>query len=148
MATKDTALNAVLEPGEAHSQHADLKAKSVGLSFAFVFVLVALAPLLHGRDIRWWSVLVGTGFLSAALLLPGNLVPLARVWTRVAAILHVISTRVLMTVLFFGVISPVACVMRLMERDQLLIKLDRSADSYWLPRSSDPITSDSLKNQF
>jgi hypothetical protein len=37
-------------------------------------------------------------------------------------------------VLFFGVVTPVAIVMRLCGRDALRLRFDRAAPSYWIAR--------------
>lgn len=46
--------------------------------------------------------------------------------------------RVAMAVVFFGVLTPVALVMRLSGRDPLRRRFDRDAASYWLARDSRP----------
>lgn len=46
--------------------------------------------------------------------------------------------RVAIAVLFFGVLTPLALVMRVWGRDPLRRRLDPDAPSYWLARDSRP----------
>src|SRR5262245_65852718 len=55
--------------------------RQFGFVFAAFFTLVGVWPMLRGRPLRWWSVLVAVGFLAVALLAPRLLAPLNRAWT-------------------------------------------------------------------
>jgi hypothetical protein len=53
-----------------------------------------------------------------------------------------------MGVLFYGVLTPVAMIMRWARKDILRRRFDREAPSYWLPRSSAGRPQTSMKSQF
>lgn len=91
-----------------------------------------------------WLLWKGHGFilLSAGLLLillgvaiPRWLKPLYVPWMALALALGFVMTRVLLTVLFFAIITPVGIVMRWTGRDPLRQKLDKSAQSYWISKA-------------
>ena len=42
---------------------------------------------------------------------------------------------IVLGILFFLVITPVALILRLMRKDLLLLSFDRDAETYWIPRS-------------
>jgi len=77
----------------------------------------------------WW---IGAGIAAAiwALLAPDSLRGFYMRWMRVAmAIGHVVNTLIL-AIVYFIVITPMALVMRLMGKDPMARALDRQAVSY------------------
>lgn len=122
--------------------------RSFGLLFAALFGLAALWPLLHHAAIRFWSLGVAAAFLAAALVVPSVLALPNRLWSRLAMVLNRIMTPVMMAVLFFLVVTPLAFAMRLAGKDPLRRKWRRGAESYWVvrtPPGPDPAT---MRNQF
>ena len=79
-------------------------------------------------------------FLVTGLVLPVVLRPVYRVWMRFAALLGWINTRLLLTLFYVLIITPVGMAMRLFRKDLLDRKLDRDAASYWVRR--DPTAAD------
>lgn len=61
---------------------------------------------------------------------------LSRVWRRIFSPLIEALSPIAIAILFFAVLTPAALVMRLMGRDPLRLRLDRSVPSYWLRRGS------------
>jgi hypothetical protein len=100
------------------------------------FPLSILGALLLWRE----KVTTGTIFLSVggALLLlgvalPPALGPVYKGWMAFARVLGAVNTFVLMSLLFFLVITPLAVVLRLLGRDPLHRKVGQK-DSYWVKR--------------
>ena len=122
--------------------------RTFGLVFAAVFGVIAVLPLLGGRDSRWWSLMVSAVFFGAAVLRPGLLSPLNRLWLRLGLVLHRIVNPVVLGVLFYGVVTPTALLMRLMGKDPLNRRFEPSADSYWIQRRPPGPSADSMKRQF
>ena len=56
--------------------------------------------------------------------------------------------RAVMSVLFFGVLTPAAIVMRWARKDLLRLRLDPEAPSYWIPRPSGGDRQTSMTSQF
>ena len=44
--------------------------RSFGFTFAIVFAFVGLWPLIRGRPVRGWALVVAAAFFLAALVLP------------------------------------------------------------------------------
>jgi hypothetical protein len=75
---------------------------------------------------------------GAALLLAFLALPFARRylylgWMYAVFPIAFTVSHVVLGVLYFGVLTPVAFLMRLAGRDPLQRKFDRAASSYWLP---------------
>lgn len=122
--------------------------RAFGLVFAGVFLLLALWPLLERASPRLWSVAVAAAFALLAFLAPRVLAPLNRLWFRFGELLHRIVSPIALGVIFFGVITPYALVMRLWGRDELLLRRRSARDSYWVRREPPGPPPDSFGNQY
>lgn len=122
--------------------------RSFGLVFAAVLAIVALWPLKSGGDIRLWAAGAATALLVLALLLPRTLRPLNIVWFEFGALLQQVATPVVMGLLFFLAVTPVALLMRATGKDPLRLKRDAKAGSYWIVRTPPGPTAESMKTQF
>jgi predicted membrane metal-binding protein len=122
--------------------------RAFGLVFGGVFLLVALWPLIDRASPRLWAIAVAAGFALCAFLAPRVLAPLNRLWFRFGELLHGIVSPVALGVIFFGVITPYALVMRLFGRDELLLRKSSARPSYWVRREPPGPPPDSFRNQF
>ena len=122
--------------------------RSFGLVFAAVFLIVALWPLLDSAPPRRWAIAVATLFVLCAFIAPKVLAPLNRLWFRFGELLHRIVSPIALGVIFFGVVTPYALVMRLFGRDELLLRKSSARASYWVRREPPGPPPDSFHNQF
>ncbi len=122
--------------------------RSFGLVFAAFFLIVAFLPLLHGNGMRLWAAGLAGTFLLLALAAPQVLMPLNRVWTRFGLLLHRIVSPVALGIMFYGAVMPTGLIMRLVGKDPLRLRLDKSASSYWIKRQPPGPAPDSLKLPF
>jgi len=122
--------------------------RSFGLVFAAMLLLVALFPLVHGREPRWWVVVVSLAFFAVAVIQPVLLAPLNRLWFRFGLLLGSVTNPLVMGLVFFLVVTPMAVIMRLRRKDPLRLRLDRNARSYWIERAPPGPAPASMTNQF
>jgi hypothetical protein len=122
--------------------------RSFGFTFAVVFLIIALLPLRHGLGLRWWAIAVAVVFALAAQLAPRLLTPLNWLWSRFGDLLHKITTPLVMGLLFFGALTPVAAIMRLCGKDSLRLKRDDKLSTYWIERRPPGPAPDSLNQAF
>lgn len=126
--------------GLASLQQSPRDLKQFGLTMAIV--LAILATLLfffgdHAERSLWLSIL-SLLFLLVALLFPRSLKPLHTVWMGLAFFLGWFVSRILLTVLYFFILTPIGLLLRLFGKDLLDLKLDPHKDSYWIRRDSKP----------
>lgn len=72
-------------------------------------------------------------FAITGFVLPSALRPVYRVWMMLAVVLGFVMTRVILTVVFALVVTPIGLVMRLLGKDPLTKRPDPTMDSYWIP---------------
>ncbi len=145
--------------GEAFAEHKshdeELKVgsdRTFGIVFTVVFALFGgVMPLWKGwndGDPIYPLLGVSGVFLVVALAMPKVLHPLNIVWMKVGVLLNKIVSPLVMGLLFFTTITPMAIVLRLMGKDLLKMKLDKDAKSYWVERDPPGPPPESMSNQF
>ena len=92
------------------------QAKDTGL----VFSLVALVIFFFFQED--FLLITSATLLAIALLLPVLLKPAAFLWYNLAEVLGFVSSRLLLSLIFFLVVTPVALVRRMLGVDRLVIK--------------------------
>ena len=121
--------------------------RSFGFVIAAAIAIISLLPLWRGETPHFWGLAAALGFAAAALLVPARLRPLNRLWHKLGLALHKITNPIIMGVLFFGVILPIAVIFRLRRADPLKLAFDKNAASYWTMRNT-PETASDMSKQF
>jgi predicted membrane metal-binding protein len=138
-----------LDPGGAKPGNPKIGSdRNFGLVFGLVFALIALWPLFRGNRIHLWLLAVAGIFLIAAIVVPRSLGPLNRLWFRLGILLSKIVTPLVMGILFFVAVTPIAYLMRWFSTDPLRLKRDPAAKSYFIERSPPGPVVGSFKDQF
>ena len=114
----------------------DKALRSYGFVMAGALALIGAAMRFIGHHpVRaTWTWAVAGAFLLLGLLVPRALKGLHRVWMGLAFVLGWFVSRILLGVIFYGIITPIAVGMKLAGRDVLRERIDRGAKTYWLPR--------------
>ena len=119
--------------------------KSFGIVFSIVFLLIAIYPLINNQELRVWSLVIATIFLILGLINSRALTPLNKLWFKFGLLLGSIIAPIIMTLIYFFTIFPTGLFMRLLGKDLLNKKLDKSSKSYWIERTDSMGT---MKNQY
>ena len=122
--------------------------RSFGIVFAVVFAIVGLLPLWNGGPLRLWALVVAGVFLLAAFAFPKVLRPLNLIWFRFGLLLHKIVNPLIMGLLFFLTVTPIALIMRIMGKDPLHRRFDSTAESYWIEREPGEAPAETMRRQF
>ncbi len=112
------------------------QARKTALSVAAVLLAGAAWSLWRGHLVR--AAVFGTA--GSLLLLMATVEPrwTARfhlAWTKLAAFLGYVNSRIILSVLYYGVLTPVGLFLRALGRDPLN-RRHHAADSYWIPRAN------------
>ena len=121
--------------------------KKFGFFFTFIFGLAA-AYFYVTSSISLSYSLVGASaiFLLVTIVKADILLPLNKLWMRFGLLLGMIASPIILGIIFFGLFTPVALLMKLCGRDELRLKFKNKA-SHWISRS-DSVQSDSFNYQF
>ncbi len=98
-----------------------------------IAVLVGLViPILWGHGLIKWPWIVGAILAAWAIAAPGTLNPVYRVWMRFGLAMGFINTRIILGMIFYGLMWPMGIIMRLVGRDPMQRQFDPQADTYRL----------------
>ncbi|MDD9878835.1 MAG: SxtJ family membrane protein [Magnetovibrio sp.] len=122
--------------------------RSFGLVFAVVFAIIGLWPLINALPVRIWALAIAAGFALAAFVAPKLLGPLNLIWFKFGMLLHKVVNPLVMGLLFFLTVTPIALIMRVLGKDPLRRSFDNTAASYWIEREPGDPAPESMRNQF
>tara|TARA_B100000902_G_scaffold368125_1_gene391266 strand:- start:1379 stop:1762 length:384 start_codon:yes stop_codon:yes gene_type:complete len=118
--------------------------RSFGIVFFVVFLLISLYPLINSENVRLWSLAVSCIFLILGILNSNLLSPLNKIWFKFGILLGRIISPIVMGIIFFLVVTPIAFMMKLLGKDLLNLKYNDN-QSYWIEKSG---PKSKMKNQF
>lgn len=122
--------------------------RAFALVFAAFFVLLGLAPLWKKHAMRPWALAIAALFLAIGILFPAWLHPLNQAWTKLGLLLGRVVSPIVMGLLFFIVVAPMALLFRLLGKDPLRLRVDAAAGSYWIERRPAGPSPETMSNQF
>ena len=118
--------------------------KSFGIVFFIVFLLISLYPLTNHENIRIWSLIISLIFLILGPLNSKILNPFNKLWFKFGMILGRIISPIIMSIIFFLVVTPIGLIMKLLKKDLLNLKFNKT-NTYWIEKSG---PKSKMKNQF
>ena len=118
--------------------------RSFGILFSIVFLIVATYPLLNDGNIRVWSLFLSIIFFILGILNSRFLNPLNKLWFKFGIFLGNFFSPIVMSIIFFAIVTPIAFLMRLLKKDLLNLKFI-SNNSYWKLKKG---PKSKMKNQF
>ena len=115
-----------------------------GFVFFVVFFVISLWPILSENEIRIWSLVISLIFLILGLMNSIYLTPLNRIWFRLGILLGSLASPIVMSIVFFAVVTPISLMMKLFNKNLLGLKKNNKK-SYWIDSSK---IKSKMKNQF
>lgn len=115
--------------------------------------LVVLAGLIrygrHSFYVPAGMAVIGLLLLTCATLSPALLAPVRGLWMTLAAGLAWLNARILLTIVFYLIVTPTALLLRLLRRDPMRRRWrEPGAQSYWIRRPGRPCDPDDFRRQF
>ena len=119
--------------------------RSFGLLFFIVFLIIGLWPLKNGDNLNLYFSITSLIFLILGLLNSKLLSPLNKIWIKFGEILGVIIAPIIMTLVYFVILTPVSLVVRVFGKDILGLKFINKQQTYWINRKKNM---GSMRKQF
>ena len=110
------------------------QAKKFGKTMFYAFLIFGGLLIWKGKALGYYSFGLSFLFLLFSWLAPTILIPIERGWMKVGYALGWVNTRILLTILFFVILTPIRFFLWLLRKDLLDQKIDRSKSSYWILR--------------
>jgi len=142
-----------LEKSRVKGKHApkpvsDKQARKTALIVAAVLALISIWNIYRGR----FTVVAVFGGIAVLLTLIGLFVPVAargfhRLWMGIAGVLGYINSRILLTILYYLLLTPYGLISRLFGRDPL-DRRGKSRETYWVKRKETRQTQQQFERLF
>lgn len=93
-------------------------------------------------------LIIGAGLAATGLIFPRILFPLQKAWMTFGVIMGWLMTRVVLSLLFFLVMTPLSLALRATGKKFLDIGIDAKSKSYWSRRQVRSADTETYKKQF
>lgn len=122
------------------TQKADSKQlRSFALIVGGIFGLIGVWPLVFGkRTPAWWAIALAGALVVPGLVQPRLLGPVYRVWMALGHALGWFNTRVILGIIFYLVVTPMALVRRLLGKDSMRRDFEPGLDTYRAAKKTRP----------
>jgi len=120
---------------------------SFGITLGVFFGLLAGFLIWRNKPHSFIWLGVSIFFLGFGFLAPQLLKPIQKVWMTLALLMGWVMTRVILTVLYFGVITPIALLAKLSGKFFLDTAFRSGMKSYWISREEES-SKESYEKQF
>ena len=125
--------------------------RGFAIVFAVVFLIIAaIKQFLAGSAPVWVGLWVALAALTllVGLVRPRWLRPLNIAWFRFGLLLHRVVSPLVMGLVFYGTVTPIGLIMRLVRKRPLRLRFDPAAESYWIARQPPGPAPGSFADQF
>ena len=113
-------------------------------------LLIIIAGFLFWKEKESFEILlvVGTIFSILGIVVPNILKPLFWIWMIFATILGWFMTRLILSLLFYLIFTPIGMISRLFGKQFLELKFDKTDKTYWNYRHNDAFEKDKYEKQY
>lgn len=122
--------------------------RQFGLMFGIILSLFGGLFLLRGKDHYLYLFILSFIFLFLGLAAPAALKPIQKILMSAAILIGWLTTRLILLVLFYFVITPIGILAKLVRKSFLDTRFNKHANNYWQLRSPDKFDKKSYENQF
>ena len=113
-------------------------------------ILVMIAGFLFWKEKESFQIFLAIGIILflTAITMPVILKPVYWIWMIFATILGWIMTRIILSILFYVILTPIGLIPRLFGKQFLELKWNRTNRTYWNYRSVGVIEKEKYEKQF
>ncbi|MCX6152048.1 MAG: SxtJ family membrane protein [Ignavibacteriales bacterium] len=122
--------------------------RSFGLTIGIALIIIGLIIfLLKGNISKLWF---GGGLIIilVGLTFPILLLPLQKFWMAFSVILGWVSTRIILSLIFYFVLTPTRFLAKLFGKNFLILKFKTEEKSYWQKRVKKEFNPSDYERQF
>ncbi len=122
--------------------------REFGFVMAAFFLIIGGIAAFRGKAHYPYLLAAAAAFGAPAVLFPTILLPLQKAWMALSIVIGFFMSRIIMTVLFYAVLTPIGVIMRMSGKDVLGEKISKGAASYWTVLPKAVKDKHSCENQF
>ena len=122
--------------------------RKFGIGVAAILTVIATIQLIVGKELFIYFYGIAAFFLFFGLLLPIIIKPVYILFSYLGFVLGWFMTRVILSILFYLIFTPIGLILKLFGKHFLDLKIDKKAGTYWLDKKLDTINKVNYERQF
>ena len=122
--------------------------REFGVVIGAILIVFADVAMFRGKAFGPYVLGIGFIFFALGLTAPAALKPLQKVWMGLGLVLGFFVSRIILSIIFFGVITPTGLLMKLFGKDILDERIEKNKASYWHQRPDAARPNSSYENQY
>ena len=124
------------------------KLREFGFLIGTLLIIIAAFLFYKNRSSYLLFAEIGLALILLGFIAPKVLLPFQKAWMIFSVILGYFSTRIILGILFYLVITPMGIVAKLFGKDFLDRKIDEQRKSYWNKRDNLKYDKEETERQF
>lgn len=105
--------------------------RKFGITVGIVFLLLAGLFLWFNNEYYTYFLVFSAILILPGLILPILLKPIHKVWMTLALLMGWLMTRIILSVLFYVVVTSIGLIAKIFGKQFLDLKIDKLKTSYW-----------------
>ena len=113
-------------------------------------ILLVISGFLFWKEKESFQIFLAIGIILflTAIALPSVLKPVYWIWMIFSIILGWFMTRVILSLLFYVIFTPIGLTLRFFGKQFLELRWDKSKESYWNFRTNEHLQKENYEKQF
>ena len=128
------------------SEKSDLR--KFGITIGVILLIIAGFLFWKGKESFQILLTFGVSLCILGIVIPFILKPIYWIWMIFATILGWIMTRVILSLLFYIIFTPIGLILRFFGKQFLELRWDKSKESYWNFRTNEHLQKENYEKQF
>jgi len=118
-----------------HIQETKKDLRKFGLTVGGVLLIIAALLFYFEKSSAIYFAVIGGLLFIAGIFIPHILKPFNKIWMGLAIVLGFFMSRLILTVLFYLVLTPISFIARIVGKKFMILKYDKSVQTYWEKRT-------------
>ena len=97
-----------------------------------------ILPIFRHHSLPVWPWIIGVALWIWAIVAPATLNFIYQIWMRIGLVLGWIQTRLILGIVFYVIICPMALIKRLLNQDSMMRSFEPNSSSYGLTSKIKP----------
>lgn len=122
--------------------------RNFGLTVGIVLVVLSLLLFYFEYNSYMYFSTPGGLLIILGIVFPSALRPVQKIWMTFAVVMGFVMSRVILTIIFYLVVTPIGLLAKLFRKDFLDLSIDKNRKSYWNIRESKKYSKIDTERQF
>ena len=109
--------------------------RNFAITIGSVLIVVGLLIISIKHNFTWGWFISGSLIFFIGFVFPQLLLPFQKLWMVISVLLGWLSTRIILSVLFYFILTPIRLTAKLFGKEFLDIKWKKQVSTYWNYRS-------------